>query len=328
MEDVARRAGVSRALVSLVMNDSPKVSAASRAAVLAAARELGYRPDLNARNLAQRRTHTIGVLLNDIHNPFFTETIDGLEASARLAGQRILILHGARDPGREREAIETFLQLRVEGLVLVGTRIPAVELTEIAATTPAVVVAAGRHHDVDTVSTDDHRGAQFAVEHLVRLGHRRIAHIDGDANVSAIERREGYLSAMAAAGLDDRAVIAVGGDDDTVAAAALDGLLARHEPPTAVFAFNDIVATGVLDRLDELGITVPDDMSVVGYDNTHLSGLAHISLTTVDQPRAEMGRLAVEVLLDRIAGDDSPPRHHVLAPSLVVRHTSGPAPDP
>ncbi|RMH80519.1 MAG: LacI family transcriptional regulator, partial [Actinomyces sp.] len=264
MEDVARRAGVSRALVSLVMNDSPKVSPARRAAVLAAARELGYRPDLNARNLAQRRTHTLGVLLNDIHNPFFTETVDGLDVAAREAGQRLLILHGARDPEREREAVETFLQLRVEGLVLVGTRIAPDDIAEIAAATPTVLVASGDAPGVDTVVTDDRLGAAFVVEHLVRLGHRRIAHVDGGDNVSAAERRQGYLAAMAAAGLADRAVVATGGDDDSVAAAAVDELLADDDPLTAVFAFNDIVATGVLDRLDDLGLGVPDRVSVVG----------------------------------------------------------------
>ena len=172
MEDVAERAKVSRALVSLVMNDSPQVSDEKRRSVLQAASELGYRPNLIARILAQQRTHTIGVLVDDLRNPFFGEVVDGIEAEAAEHGFRVLILNGHRDARRELEAVETFLQLRVEGMALVGARLDDSDTARVGTVAPCVMVASGSvRSGVDTVGTDDRRGAELAVEHLAALGH-------------------------------------------------------------------------------------------------------------------------------------------------------------
>ena len=328
MEDVAERANVSRALVSLVMNDSPKVSEEKRTAVLTAARELGYRPNLMARNLAQQRTQTIGVLVNDLHNPFFAEVIDGIEIAAEEHDHRILVLNGRRDPDREREAVETLLQFQVEALALIGPRLEDTELERIGAIVPTVVVASqGDHPGVDCVHTDGQRGAELVIEHLVGLGHRRILHIDGHRNASAHERRDGYERGMRAAGLDELIEIRTGGDDETDAFAVIDQMLAAGPPPTAIFAFNDLLAAGVLDRLDDRQLTVPDDISLVGFDNTFISAIHHLSLTTVNQPRFAMGRLAVEMLLERTQGGRQELVRHTLEPELVVRGTTGPPPD-
>jgi DNA-binding LacI/PurR family transcriptional regulator len=160
LEDVAERAGVSRALVSLVMNDSPKVSDARRSLVLEAATELGYRRNLHARNLAQRRTGTIGVLINDIHNPFFAGVIEGVEHEAERRGLDVLILNGGRDPQRESKAIDTYLQFRVEALVLIGSRLDDEQLLAASTQVPSVIVASGWNHPgIDTVTTDDEAGA-------------------------------------------------------------------------------------------------------------------------------------------------------------------------
>ncbi len=325
MQDVARRANVSRALVSLVMNDSPQVSEEKRQAVLRVAQELGYRPNLVARQLAQRRTHTIGVLVDDLRNPFFGEVVDGIEAAATEHGFSVLILNGHRDAGRETAAVETLLQLRAEGLALVGSRIGDDDLARFGAVSPCVVVASGSARPgVDTVVTDDRAGAELAVRHLAALGHRRIVHIDGAANASAGERSSGYRSGMAAVGLEDRIDVRRGGDDEADALDVIDCLLAEPDPPTAIFAFNDLLAAGTLDRLNHSGISVPGEVSLVGFDNTFISALRRLSLTTVNQPTLAMGRLAVEALLRRINNGTGEAVRHTLEPELVVRGTTGP----
>ena len=325
MEDVAERANVSRALVSLVVNDSPQVSDEKRRAVLRAAQELGYRPNLMARNLAQQRTHTIGVLVDDLRNPFFGEVVDGIEAAATEHGLRVLILNGHRDSQRELAAVETFLQFRVEGMALVGPRIADDDLARIGESAPCVVVASGTvHPGVDSVGTDGRRGAALAVEHLAALGHRRIVHLDGAANVSAAERRAGYRSGMQAEGLGDFIDIRPAGDDEAAALAVIDALLDEPDPPTAIFAFNDLLAAGALDRLDDAGVAVPGDVSLVGFDNTFIAALRYFSLTTINQPTLAMGRLAVDTLLQRLADGPGDPVRHTLQPGLVVRGTTGP----
>ena len=325
MQDVAERANVSRALVSLVMNNSPQVSDERRRSVLRAARELGYRPNLMARILAQQRTHTIGVLVDDLRNPFFGEVVDGIEAEAAEHGLRVLILNGHRDAGRERDAVETFLQLRVEGMALVGARLGDDDMARVGTATPCVVVAAGTvHPGADIVGTDDRRGAELAVEHLASLGHTRIVHMDGGNNVSAAERRSGYESGMRAAGLEDLIDVRGAGDDEADALAVIDAVLSQREPPTAIFAFNDLLAAGALNRLADAGMAVPGDVSLVGFDNTFISALRHLSLTTVNQPKLAMGRLAVATLLQRLSDGAGEPIRHTLQPELVVRGTTGP----
>jgi len=325
MEDVAERAKVSRALVSLVMNNSPQVSNEKRRAVLRAARELGYRPNLVARNLAQQRTHAIGVLVDDFRNPFFGEVVDGIEAEAAEHGLRVLVLNGHRDTWRELDAIETFLQLRVEGMALVGARLGDDDMARIGTATPCVIVASGTvHPGTDTVGTDDRRGAELAVEHLAALGHTRIVHMDGGSNASAAERSAGYESGMRAAGIGELIDVRPAGDDEADALAVIDALLAEEDPPTAIFAFNDLLAAGALNRLADAGMAVPGDMSLVGFDNTFISALRHLSLTTVDQPKLAMGRLAVGTLLQRLSDGSREPIRHMLKPELVVRGTTGP----
>ncbi len=328
MQDVADLAGVSRALVSLVMNDSPQVSNSKREAVLQAAEELGYRPNLMARSLAQRRTSTVGVLVDDLRNPFFGEMVEGIETAAEKYGFQVLILNGHRDARRERSAVETLLQFQVEALALVGSRLDDTEIARAGRTVPTVVVAAGDSlPEVDTVVTDGGRGAALAVQHLIDLGHQRIVHVDGGANVSAPERRAGYREAMKAAGLNKHIEIVAGGDDEEDAIGAVEAIRAADHPPSAIFAFNDMLAAGLLDRLHSAGISVPADMSLVGFDNTQVARLGRISLTTIHQPRQSMGTLAVEALLARM-GHPTPqdPIRHTLTPRLVVRSTTGPVP--
>src|SRR5919201_2919559 len=323
MEDVAREAGVSRALVSLVMRESPKVSEKRRGRVLAAAERLGYRPNAMARGLASRRTRTIGVLLNDLQNPFFAEMTEGIFEAADELAYRLLIGTGRRQPAGERRAVGSFFEHRSDGLLLVSPRLPLNEILAVGRTTPTVVVARPlRSAHVDTITNDDLFGAALAVRHLAELGHRRIAHIDGGRGAGAAPRRTGYVREMKRLGLEPQVV--AGEFTEAAGVRAAESLLQEDSLPTAVFAANDLVAAGALDRLEDAGLRIPEDLSIIGYDNTFLAALHHMSLTTIDQPRPEIGRLALRTLVERIDGGRTGAVHHRVEPSLVVRATTAP----
>ena len=325
MDDVAREAGVSRALVSLVVRESPNVSDERRRRVLAAAERLGYRPNAWARGLASRRTRTVGVVLNELHNPFYAEIMDGIDEGAATHGYRVLIGPAGRRSRGEEAALEAFLEQRTDGTILVGPRLPTERIVRAARLIPTVVVARGmRSSAVDSITNDESAGARLVVRHLVGLGHRAIAHVDGGTGAGARARRDGYRRAMREAGLAG-AIRTVPGDyTDLAGVRAAERLLASRDLPTAIFAANDFVAVGLVNRLEDDGLRIPEDISVVGYDNTFLAALHHVSLTTVDQPRPEMGRRGFDALIERIDGLRSTPLHVRVTPSLVVRATTAP----
>lgn len=324
MEDVATHAGVSRALVSLVMNDSPRVSEKSRQKVLASAGELGYRRNQWARNLASGQTNTIGVMLNDLHNPYFTELAEGVAATATEAGMEVLITSGWQRESGELVAIETLLNMRTDGIVLGAARFSSEVFEEVANQADTVAVANFQKPDsMDTVCNDEAHGSRLVVEHLVSLGHSRIVHIDGGSSPGAPERRRGFMAAMTDFGLPP--IVFDGEFNEDAGLSATKNLMRLNEPPTAIFAANDLSATGVLAHLRSVGARVPEDVSVVGYDNTLLAGLGALSLTTVHQPRQQFGRTAAELLIERIDGRKAA-KHELIQPRMVVRSSSGPAP--
>ncbi|MDQ3055267.1 MAG: LacI family transcriptional regulator [Actinomycetota bacterium] len=321
MQDVALRAGVSRALVSLVMRNSPRVSPQRRAAVFAAATELGYRPHAMARQLASRDSTVLGVLVSDLHNQFFADLVDGVDQAAHEQGFSLLLQTGQRRAAREEQVIDTLLSFSPAGLVLLGPVVATRIMAAAARQSPVIAVTRScRHPDIDTVTDDSEAGARLAVTHLAGLGHRAIAHLDGGNGAQAALRRRGYRVAMAEAGLAP--LIVRSEYTETGGVLGARALLSSAPETTAVFCSNDLNAVGAIAELEDHGLQVPADMSVVGYDNTALAALRHVSLTTVHQPRHEMGRLAVELLLDRIRCNRDTVSRLQLEPTLVVRKTT------
>jgi DNA-binding LacI/PurR family transcriptional regulator len=321
LADVAAAAGVSTSLVSLVMRDEPGASAGTRRRIRAAAEGLGYYPDSRARLLRSGRSRLLGVVYG-IQHDFHADLVTDLYTAARATGYELAL--SAVTPDRDEiEATAGLLQDRCEALILLAPRGPTASLTRLAARLPVVVLARGvRSPAVDVVRTAEAYGLRQAVDHLVGLGHRRIAHVDGGREPGAADRRRGYRDAMHRHGLDRQARIIAGGLTEEAGAAAARALL--DDPPTAVTVFNDRSATGVLDVLGRGGVRVPDDISVVGYDDSRLARLAHLDLTTIAQDSPALTRLAVARAIDRIEGSAVAHRSVVIRPRLVVRGTTGP----
>jgi DNA-binding LacI/PurR family transcriptional regulator len=322
MEDVAREAGVSRALVSLVMREQPNVSEERRRRVQEAAVRLGYRPNAMARSLASRRTKTVGVVLDDLRNPFFAEIAGGVEELASELGYQLLLGAGGRLARRERAALSALLEYRVDGLILVSPRMRPADVAAVAAEAPLVIVGRQmRGLDADFVLVDEGHGADLVLGHLVALGHERIAHVDGGKGAAGPQRRAAYVRGMKQRRLGRHVRVIPGDFTEEAGVNAAAQLLRDGELPSAIFAANDMTAAGLLGGLDRVGIEVPEMVSIVGYDNISIAHLAHVSLTTVDQPRTEMGRLALELLLDRI-DNRRPSIVRLIEPTLVVRSTT------
>ncbi|WP_327406409.1 LacI family transcriptional regulator [Streptomyces sp. NBC_01288] len=322
---VAARAGVSVALVSIVMRGAYGASATTRERVLKAAEEIGYRPDTRARVLRSNRSRLLGVQFG-LRHPFHTDLVEGIYAAAEPAGYQVALSAVAPTRG-ERQAVEALLADRCEALVLLGPEVPAARLAHLATQVPVVSVARRLRPAppaVDVVRTADDEGARQAVDHLVALGHRAIAHIDGGRAPGAADRRRGYRTAMHRHGLDDHVRVLPGGLTEDDGARAARTLLAEKRRPSSVLAFNDRCATGVLDTFLRAGVSVPGDISVVGFDDTSLSRLAHIDLTTVAQDVPRLAELAVGRAIARLDGEAVADGEQVVPPHLVVRGTTAP----
>lgn len=327
MADVAERAGVSRALVSIVFRDVPGASEQTRERVLAVAGELGYAPDRRARSLSRRRTRVLGVVFALGHE-FHADLLASLYRAAAAQDQE-LALSGTTVDRDESAALGDLLALRCDAVLLLGSGLPDTVLGELAAKVPTVVVArATASPRTDVVRTDDVAGARLAAEHLRALGHRRVAHVDGGSAAGADERRRGFTDAVEAAGLGP-ADIEPGGLTEDDGAAAAGRLLARAVRPTALAVFNDQSAAGLLDVLQQAGLRWPQDVSVVGYDDSPLARSRWARLTTVRQDVETLARLAVRRAVERVGDPERSGREDLVAPSLVVRRSTGPpAPGP
>ena len=325
MRDVAREAGVSKALVSIVFRGAPGASPDNRSRVFAAAERLGYRPNRTASLLALSRTRQLGVV-TDLHNSFHAEVADAVLAAADQAGYRVALNPWTAAHGEER-AIATALEFRCEALLLVGSELPSDTIAAMTAGTP--VISIGRHLDLadaDTVRCSDEAGIEQIVDHLVELGHSRIAHVDGGSGAIAAARRRGFQRGMARHGLHDVATVVRGGRAEADGRRAGGELLHHADAPTAIVAFNDHCALGVIDACTSAGLSVPDQVSVAGYDDSPLAKLHAIDLTSVRQEAVELARWAVAAAVERLDQDRRNSREAVLIPRLVRRgSTSSPA---
>jgi DNA-binding LacI/PurR family transcriptional regulator len=320
LEDVAQSAGVSRALVSIVMRDVPGASEATRERVRRAAEEIGYRPDPRARMLRSQRTNLLGVVFT-AGQEFHAGLVDGVYVAAESHGYDVLLSCVTPHHGEHR-AVRTLLDDRCEALLLIGSELPARELADLDTRLPVVAVAR-KVRGVDAVRSDDAFGAGLAVGHLADLGHHAITYLDGGRAPGAAERRKGFRRAAAATGVS--ATIADGGITEREGAAASATLLTAGSPlPTAVFAFNDRCALGFVDAAIRAGVQVPADVSVMGFDDSPLAGLAHVNLTTVGQDSAQLAELAVARAVERIDASAQTGVDVVCEPRLVVRGSTAP----
>lgn len=321
LEDVAARVGVSTASVSLVLRGAPGPSAETRRKVLAAAAELGYRADRAASLLARRRRHQLGVML-DVRNPFHAELVEEVHTEADRAGYEVVLSTLTRDRDEQR-AVETLLDFRCEALILLGPDSPASFLDKLAAQIPCVSVGRMvRDAAVDVVRSADDVGVAAALDHLISLGHARIAFVDGGPGAVAAARRRGYRRAMRRAGFT--AQVIPGDHTEEGGVRAGQQIAAEPDRPTAVMCSNDRLAVGVMDAFLRAGVAVPRDVSVVGYDDSSLARLAHIDLTSVNQDAPAQARNAVQAAVSRLDEGRTLRTEIVLVPRLTVRGSTAP----
>lgn len=326
MKDIARTLGVSPATVSRALSGTGLVAEPTLSRVREAAEALDYRPNVSARNLRRQSSMTVLMVVRDIGNPFYLEVMKGVEAAARAAGYAVLMGNTENDPDREADYFAMLRDGNADGMVLMTGKLPSsrfrLDRLPVVVALESVAGTAFPHVVIDNAAA-----AREAVRHLISLGHRRIAHIAGPpAEPMAILRRDGFRAAMAEAGLAIPAGYEQAGD--YLLQGGRDGcraLLALPDRPTAIFCANDEMAFGAIHELRRSGLDVPRDVSVVGFDDIYLSQAIYPPLTTVSQPRAEIGRMAMTVLLGIMAGGD-PPREPVTMPTtLMLRESTAPA---
>jgi LacI family transcriptional regulator len=325
--DVARLAGVSTATVSRSLNGTGQIAPGTRAAIDAAVEQLGYRPNTIARSLVTKSTQTIALLLPDITNPFYAALVSGIQQRALEAGYTMLLCTTEGDPEREEQYLSVLRAKQVDGALVDGLVLPPDRVARFVADGFPIVCL---DRDVDSASVplvqvDNRLGAKLATEHLLSLGHTRVAHVAGAPELGISEQRvAGYREALAEAGIEpDPALVAVGSFTVEGGYEAAKSLLADG-PPTAVFAANDLSAIGVLNAIAESGRRVPADVSVVGFDDLHLSAYTTPPLTTIHQPALEIAERAMQLLLDLSNGRKVRRLRHVLEPALVVRGSTAP----
>jgi len=323
MSDVAREAGVSLMTVSRAINAKGEINPQTRARVLRVAEEMGYRPSNIARGLATRRTHTLGLVIPDVANPFFSDVARGAEHVAYAAGYNVFLCNTDEDPQRESAVLQSLEEKRVDGIVLCSSRLDDGELRTVVDRHPAVVLVNRELENAGAgvVLVDDETGGRAVAQHLLQAGHKAVGLLAGPpASRSGHQRARGYRAALAAAGLPyrpdwvrDCSPVVESGQ------AVASALLAAHPELTALECYNDLVAVGALQACADLGRRVPDDVAVAGFDDIVLAALVTPPLTTCRVPRYELGTQAMRLLLEQIGGCPQGHRKIVLRPDLVVR---------
>lgn len=331
IKDVARRAHVSISTVSHVVNSTRFVSELSRKRVEAAIRELGYVPSAVARSLKSNSTKTLGMLIPNCTNPYFAEIVRSVEDHCFGAGYTLILCNTDDEPRRQSVYLQVLSEKRVDGLIIISTGNDSELLALLEGLTiPTVLLDREISHvQCDLVETAHMQGAMMATDHLIALGHQRIACIGGPTDLnSSTQRIQGWRNALSKADLSHDAAQLVWHSDFTSQGGfdAMKQVLQSPVKPTAVFVCNDLMGIGALSAAHEAGIRIPQDMSLVGFDDIELAHFTSPPLTTIVQPKHRMGVMAVDMLLERIQSKRQQAKQVLLQPTLVVRASSGPAP--
>jgi LacI family transcriptional regulator len=334
IRDVARVAEVHPGTVSRALNEQTRalVNPETAERVIRAAEQLGYRPNRIASGLKTNRSYTVGVLIPDLTNPLFPPIMRGIEDGLEEAGYTLLTVNTDNDPERERRHMEALRARQVDGFIAATARLHVELLAEVAASgTPVVLVNRSLEDgSLPAVTVNDRQGIRLAVDHIVGLGHERIAHVAGPQNVSTGHRRYlGFVEAMAAAGLEapaERISFATAFTEPD-GASACEELLAHEPRLTAIVAANDRLALGCYDTLEAHGLRCPEDVSIVGFNDMPFVDRLRPPLSTVRVPQREIGAVAADLLLQRLSDGTQTAREILLEPSLIIRGSTAPPPD-
>ncbi len=326
IKDVAKEAGVSVATTSRVINNAPHTSETAIKAVKAAMAKLGYRPNANARALVSKSTNTIGVLVNDVSAPFFGTMVKAIDTIASEQEKQLLIGSGYHDAVKERNAINLLINSRCESLVVHSKGMTDAELTTLANEIPGMVLINRIVPDIASrcIALDNRKGSYIATEHLIRNGHKHIGYICSGHDIEdARDRREGYLDALRDNGIEIREeYIEYGEPDETGGEQGMVNLMAKNTPITAVATYNDYMAAGCMTLLQENGIRIPEDMSVIGFDDGHIARYIYPRLTTIRYPIQVMANEAVKLSLQLVNNEEAERTEHKLFMPILVRRAS------
>ncbi len=326
IEDIARMVGVSHSTVSRALHNSSLISVEVRERIQQLAREMGYTPNAIARSLQNQQTNTIGLVVTSIADPFFGDVAKGIEEVAQAAGFSIVLSISHNDPDQEIAIIETLHQRRVDGVLVAASRISDIHKERLdRIQVPTILInsqVTSQHKLLRWIMTDNFEGAKLAVEHLLQLGHRTIGYLGIQSRpISNQQRCEGYQQALAEAGiLHQNTWVVSSGDasyeeDVAVGQSLLPRLL--DVGVTAVFCYNDMIAIGVLLGCRERGIIIPQEFSVVGFDDIQIADYVTPPLTTIHQPKVQLGQQATQMLLDLL--NTRPVQNRIVSPTLKVR---------
>jgi DNA-binding LacI/PurR family transcriptional regulator len=326
LKDVARHAGVSVMTVSNVINDWPRVTDETRQKVRASIEELGYRPNVVARSLVTGRTHTIGVVIADLMNPFFGQAVRGCEDVLYEQGYSLLLCNTNEDPCREHSYLEMLVGRGVDGLLMFGSRSSYAEVAEIVPGSIPIVAESSpiKKGNAIVLNLESRRGAHLATQHLIEMGHRRIGHLAGPlVRPAGRLRKEGYFDTLDAAGIpSDLDLVVVGHPSIRGGYRAARQLLSKH-PVTALFCFNDLMAIGAMVACVHMDLRIPQDIALVGFDDIPLAAFVEPALTTIRVEQYQMGRLAAGLLLERLSNGETAWQQMDIPVQLIVRNSTG-----
>ena len=325
IKDIAKIAGVSYATVSRALNNHPEVSEKTKKKVIEIAKEYGYSPNEIARGLVKQITNTIGLLIPDISNPYFPEVAKGVEEAALKNDYHVFLCNTDWDSGKESDYIKTLKDKRVAGLIIAPTSIETYATVEkLDLNIPVVYIGSkSKKEDVNYVVVDNEKASFIATDYLISLGFSDIAFLGGNENtVANKERLQGYKKALSQHNLDRSVSILKGSSFNRESGfKAMSETIAQGKVPSSMVCANDIIALGAIEALESNGYNVPGDVSVIGFDDIAYASLHKINLTTIAQPKYEIGSLAADIIFEKINERDSQGRQIVLDPTLIVRGT-------